>query len=173
MPSKEGDKDTEIKVRESTAITILLAAGNELYFYDGMPNPDGSDYKNPDFLKQTTYKADGLREILMKKNAGTFEAIQELKAKKEKGEITEEQFKDESKKVHDAAKEAKKAPTIMIKSTELAVYKNLVDVLDEMLICNIGAYAIIDITDGDRYLLYEKTKYGEYLTEAQRAQAAR
>ncbi|MDR0546337.1 MAG: biopolymer transporter ExbD [Dysgonamonadaceae bacterium] len=175
MPSKENDKDptTQTKVRESTAVTVILGAENTLYYYTGMPNEDGSDYKNPNFLTETTYKADGLRDLLLKKNAGTYEAIQELKAKKEREEITEEVFREESKKVQDEAKKAKKAPTIMIKATELSTYKNLVDVLDEMLICNIGAYAIIDISDGDRYLLYEKTKYGEYLTEKQRAEAAR
>ncbi|MDR1683525.1 MAG: biopolymer transporter ExbD [Candidatus Symbiothrix sp.] len=174
MPSKENDEKTnQTKVRESTAITVILGAENTLYYYEGMPKEDGSDYKNPDFLKETTYTAEGLRAVLLKKNEGTYEAIQELKAQKEREEITDEVFREESKKVQDKAKEAKKAPTIMIKATELSTYKNLVDVLDEMLICNIGAYAIIDISDGDRYLLYEKTKYGEYLTEAQRAQANR
>ncbi|GHU69844.1 biopolymer transporter ExbD [Bacteroidia bacterium] len=174
MPSKENpDHINDTKVRESTAVTVILGAENTIYYYEGMPKEDGSDYKNPDFLKETTYSADGFRSILLKKNAGTYEKIQELKSKKEKEEITEEQFREQSKKVQDEAKTAKIAPTVMVKATELSTYRNLVDVLDEMLICNIGAYAIIDITDGDRYLLYEKTKYGEYLTEKQRAEAAR
>jgi len=43
--------------------------------------------------------------------------------------------------------------------------------LDEMLVCNIGAYAIVDLEPGDRYLLYQKTQDADYLTDQQRAQA--
>jgi len=66
-------------------------------------------------------------------------------------------------------KKLKIAPTVIIKPTELSSYKNLVDVIDEMLICHIGAYTILDLSDGDRYLLYKKTSKGEYLSDAQRA----
>jgi len=57
----------------------------------------------------------------------------------------------------------------MIKAAEKSTYKNLVDALDEMLVTNIGAYAIVDITDGDRYLLFNKTKNPNYLSEKQLA----
>ena len=41
----------------------------------------------------------------------------------------------------------------MIKADEKAKYKNLVDILDEMNICNIGRYAIVDITPEDKQLI--------------------
>ena len=47
----------------------------------------------------------------------------------------------------------KKAPIVIIKATDDATYKNLIDILDEMAICNIGRYAIVDITDYDKELL--------------------
>ncbi|GHV10783.1 biopolymer transporter ExbD [Bacteroidia bacterium] len=174
MPSK--DKVTEeesTKVGESTALTLILAGNNELYYYEGMPNPDGSDYKNPDFLKDSSYGTgtEGVRQLLLKKNAGTYEKIQELKTKLQDKQITDEEFSEQSAEIQNKAmKELRIAPTVMIKATELASYKNLVDALDEMLICNIGAYAVIDMSDGDRYLLYKKTDDGAYLTEEQRAQ---
>ena len=39
-----------------------------------------------------------------------------------------------------------------------ASYRNLIDALDEMIICDIGRYAIVDITEGDLFLMenYEK-----------------
>ncbi|KAA6311194.1 hypothetical protein EZS27_037632, partial [termite gut metagenome] len=86
--------------------------------------------------------------------------------------ITEQEFKEQSVKIQDEAmKKLKIAPTVMIKVSDLATYKNMVDALDEMTICNIGVYAVIDLADGDRHLLYRKTSNGEYLTEAQRAAA--
>ncbi len=47
----------------------------------------------------------------------------------------------------------KKAPIVIIKATNDATYKNLIDILDEMAICNIGRYAIVDITDYDLELI--------------------
>ena len=47
----------------------------------------------------------------------------------------------------------KKAPIVIIKATNDASYKNLIDVLDEMAICNIGRYAIVDITEYDLELI--------------------
>jgi len=35
---------------------------------------------------------------------------------------------------------------VVIKADDKSKFKNLVDILDEMLICNIGRYAIVDIT---------------------------
>jgi biopolymer transport protein ExbD len=47
----------------------------------------------------------------------------------------------------------KSAPIVVIKATDNASYKNLVDVLDEMAICSIGSYAIVDITSYDLGLI--------------------
>ncbi|MDR0843952.1 MAG: biopolymer transporter ExbD [Tannerella sp.] len=175
MPSKDiVDDSQKEKVRESGAVTIILGGDNKLYYYEGMPKEDGSSYADSSFLQLTPYGAEGIRTVLLRKNSGTYELIQELKDKKQKLEITEEQFREESKKIQEEALNVKKiAPTIMIKPTDLSTYKNLVDVLDEMLICNIGAYAIIELSEGDRYLLFKKTDNPEYLTEKQRAEATK
>ena len=172
MPTKDTpEAGLENKVRESTAITIIMGADNEIYYYLGMPAEDGSSYEDPNFLVQSEYGETGIRKLLLDKNAGTFEKIQELKEKLQNLEITDEQYRDMAREIQEKAiKEDKTAPTVMIKPTDLASYKNMVDALDEMLVCNIGAYAIIDLSDGDRYLLYKKTNNGEYLTEEQRSQ---
>ena len=172
MPTKDKPEDgMENKVRETGAITLLLGANNELYYYLGMPADDGSSYDDPNFLTQTTYSEEGIRALLLEKNKGPYEEIQALKMQLQGLEINDSIFRERSKEVQEKAiKETKTAPTIMIKPTEMATYKNMVDALDEMLVCNIGAYAVIDIADGDRHLLYKKTDNPEYLTEEQRNQ---
>lgn len=45
--------------------------------------------------------------------------------------------------------------TIIIKASDNASYKNLVDALDEMNICSIGKYVIDKINDNDLKLLKE------------------
>lgn len=183
MPSKDNiDKDNANKARESTAVTILIGAKDEVYYFLGMIdslNPEKS-YNDPNFLKKSDYapdSPDGLRTLLLEKNKGTYEKIQELKKQKENLQINDTTFTNRVKEIQtEAMKDLKIAPTVMIKPTDQSTYKNLVDVLDEMLVCNIGAYAIVDITDGDRYLLYMKTKDADpknaagYLTDKQRAE---
>lgn len=167
MDDKDMTEDTKTKVKESGAVTLLLGANDEIYYYLGIPK-DQSTYDDSTYLVTSSYDANGIRKILLEKNSGTYEKIQDLKAQLKAEQISDSVFKEKSKEVQLAAKEY--APTVMIKPTDLSTYKNMVDALDEMLITNIGAYAIVDLTDGDRFFLYQRTGNKEYLTEAQRAE---
>ncbi|MDR0505799.1 MAG: biopolymer transporter ExbD [Dysgonamonadaceae bacterium] len=167
MPSKDKPiEGNENKVRESGAVTLLLGTDNEIYYYFGMLKDEV--YQDTTFLKQTAYGADGIRKILLEKNTGTYEKIQELKVQLHNKEIPDSIFKKKTNEIQDEAmKVLKIAPTVMIKPTDFSSYKNMVDALDEMVVCNIGTYAVMDLVDGDRYLLYKKTNNPIYLTEEQ------
>jgi biopolymer transport protein ExbD len=167
MPSKDKPEEgMENKVRETTAITVLLGSDNQVFYYLGGATTES--YDDPEFLTTTSYDVDGLRQLLLEKNKGTFEEIEALKIQKQKNEISEEEYNQKTKEIQEfALKEKKTAPSVMIKPSDLATYKNAVDVLDEMLVCNIGFYSLLDIEDGDRHLLYKKTGNPEYLTEKQ------
>jgi biopolymer transport protein ExbD len=168
FPAKDEVKEEEEnKVRNSTAVTLLLGDNDELYYYEGELKEES--YTIPDFLKPMGWGVDSLRAYLLDRNKGTYEKIEELRKQMKENEINEEQFLAQSKEIQDnAMKVEKTAPTIMIKPSDLATFMNMVDALDEMLICNIGSYAVMDITDGERHLLYEMTKNPEYLTEEKR-----
>jgi biopolymer transport protein ExbD len=167
MDDKDVKQEEKTKVKESGAVTLLLGANNELYYYLGIPQ-DAATYADSTYLVTSSYGANGIRTLLLEKNSGTYEQIQDLKAQFNAQAFPDSVFRAKTKEVQEAAKEY--APTIMIKPTELSTYENMVDALDEMLITNIGAYAIVDLTDGDRYFLYQRTGNKEYLTEAQRAE---
>jgi len=176
MPAKDDrlTDEEKSKVRESTAVTLLLGTNDELYYYEGMIDEEGAAYENTNFLKSTGYGVEGLRKLLMEKNSGTYELIQDLKVRLKNLEINDVEFGEQVNEIQEKAmKELKIAPSVMIKPTEQSSYKNLVDALDEMLVCNVGFYAIVDLDDGDRYLLYKKTDNSEYLTEQQRADASK
>ena len=172
MPTKDDVKDEDkSKVKESTAITLLLGADNQLYYYEGMPNVDGSDYDNPEFLHLSAYGAgeNGVRNFLISRNQGSYEDIRALVIQRKNLELNEEQYNEKVKEIHDKAKKENTAPVVIIKPSDLASYSNMVDALDEMAIANIGAYTIAELEDGDRHLLFRKTNNTEYLTEQQRA----
>ena len=40
----------------------------------------------------------------------------------------------------------KNSTMVLIKTDDMAKYKNVVDILDEMAICTIGKYALVDIS---------------------------
>jgi biopolymer transport protein ExbD len=75
--------------------------------------------------------------------------VEELKKEKALKEMAEEEFQKRKNELMGD----KKAPIVIIKATNDASYRNLIDVLDEMAICNIGRYAIVDITEYDLELI--------------------
>ena len=146
MPTNDPDitDDQKSLVKASQAITLLLAGDDRIFYYEGEPKYD--DYTS---LKETSYDADGIRAVLMQKNAAAVNQVRALKQQKLNLEISDEEYK---KQVSDI-KNAKGTPTVIIKATDDASYKNLIDALDEMQICNIGKYVITDIAEGDEFLM--------------------
>ena len=152
MPRKDLlNEQEQNKVKASKAMTILLGKEGRVYYYMGEP-----DYENPDMVQETDFSPNGLRAILLGRNQVVMQKIRELKQKKANLEISNEEYLKEAAEI----RKDKDSPVILIKATDFANYKNLIDVLDEMQICNIGRFAIMDITPGDLRLLQDKTHDG-------------
>jgi biopolymer transport protein ExbD len=146
MPSNDKDitEEQQTKVKASQAITLLLGSEDKLYYYEGEP-----DYKDYSSLKQTTYKPDGLRALLLKRNRQAVQKVNDLKQQKLNMKISAEEYTKQVAEI----KQGKDTPVVIIKATDESTYKNLIDALDEMQICNIGKYVIVDIVDADKFLL--------------------
>lgn len=128
----------------SKTITLLLTGDNSVYYYQGIP-----DYEDPNTLKLASLTDNSLRNILLDKNTMISNQVKELKQKKVKKEITDTQFKQELSNI----KKSKEGVTVIVKPTDQAAYSDLVNTLDEMQICSVGRYAVVDLAEGDRYLL--------------------
>jgi biopolymer transport protein ExbD len=154
MPSNDKSltEAQQSKVKASEAITLLLNADDKLYYYEGEPN-----YKDYTSLKESSYDADGLRATLLTRNSDAVRQVKALKAQKENLEIADSVYTRRLSEI----KGGKGTPTVIIKATDAASYKNLIDVLDEMQICNIGKYVITDITPGDTFLIKNYNEKGE------------
>lgn len=146
MPSndKKISKDDQPPVKASQAVTLVLAGGDSLFYYEGQPN-----YKDFNSLKLSSYSPDGLRAYLLNKNRDAVIKINELKDKKMQLKISQEAY---TKQVSDI-KGGKNTPVVIIKAADNANYKNLIDALDEMQICNIGKYVIDKITPAELFLM--------------------
>lgn len=161
MPDDEIKKDEKPDTKESQAMTIILGADNKVYYYTGKPKEE--DYQDYTTLKETTYPSatdGGFRDVLAQRNSKIIDAMRKLKADKadKSKKMSDDDFKERAKEI----RADKDGQVVVIKATEGATYANLVDVLDEMAICSVGRYAVVDMADGDNYLLENYLTKGEF-----------
>lgn len=144
MPVKTDIPEDKMKVKASQAVTLLLAENDKIVYYfinekTGEPEtPVITDF-SPGGIRATILKKN--KELLDKANANNYDSIPILKEMYRLNQIPE----DEMKQRISAIKANKEALIVVIKADDKAKFKNLVDILDEMIICNIGRYAIVDI----------------------------
>ncbi len=142
MPSdKKVLEEDKTVAKASQAISIILGKDDIVYYYFG--KTEGAK------LLKTNYAPDGLRKILLAKNFDVAKQVEDLKNEKNRTHMKEEDFQ----KRISAIRANKNAPVVRIMATDDSNYKNLVDALDEMNICSISRYAIVDFDEPDKELL--------------------
>jgi biopolymer transport protein ExbD len=150
MPEKD-DKENKIapKIEADRTINILVSGNDKIYYYFGLADP-----KQPlPQLISSNYSKDGIRKMLLQRNILVFKAVKELRDKVIRGD---EVMADSTltRKVKELKKTVDpKAPIILIKADEKAKYKNLVDIIDEMAICTVANYAVVDINDLEKAMI--------------------
>ena len=166
MPSNDkniSDQDRNA-AKASQTITMFVCGNDKIYHVDGIPN-----YDDPSCLKETSWGREGIRKVLIEHRtedgstpvADIMAAKIELDKKKlaNPAQYPDSIYDRELTKIKkgelaDYGGEAKvPTMTIIIKCTDEASYKNMVDALDEMAICSIGTYVIDKINDDDQALL--------------------
>lgn len=124
MPKDTKDEKEQNKVKESTALTILLGKKDRVYYYAGLAQ-DPNASADPEFFKATTFaNKNGIRDVIIKK-------------------------RDEVAKLRNAKGEPEDV-VVIIKADDDATYKDFVDILDEMAINRIQRYATVDISEQDK-----------------------
>lgn len=149
MPLKEDVPDEEkTKFKESQTMTIILGENDKIYYYFGINNP---------VVDSTNFSAAGIRKVLLTESTKRNPLVDSVNVYKSM--IVNKQFntqtpdKDAAKKNIARIKAYKDGLICVIKAKEESKYKNLIDILDEMSICNVGRYAVVDITPQDIQLL--------------------
>lgn len=134
LPDKEDKKEPEkdIKVDQKRTMTIIMGKDNQIKWFHGLletPEPGGAP-------TNAVYGKNGLRKEILKRVVSVNEYCQTLPTyKKGDGLI------------------------VIIKPSKKSTYRNLVDVLDEMAICKVPSYAIVnDITPEEQKLVDEMNK---------------
>ena len=148
MPSnKENINDANrSQVAASKAITIMITENRTLYYFKGKPTDDN--------LVKTTFGKDGIRAVLMEANSAAQQEKAKLDAKYatmqssnvQQAEKNKAWYMDQLKEIRNGAN----TPDVIIKPSDKATYKDLIDVLDEMNNCSIGRYVIDKFVPADQ-----------------------
>ena len=128
MP-KDTKNDEELnKAKESGALTIMLGKNNGVYYYEGQLLPDGSNFKTANFATIRQEIIDKKKEVIKTHVHDSNCPKIWAENKGDKNSCLDRDF------------------VVVIKPDEDAIYRNTVDMLDEMTINNVKRYAMVDIT---------------------------
>lgn len=141
MPEKDAPKDQKgPEIPAFRTLNILLTADHKVYYYIGNADP-----KKPPLptLNKTDFSKDGIRKVLLDKNRDLFTKIAEYREKRLTGKLVVADTTADNE-IKRFKKEDHKGPIVLIKADEKAKYKDIVNAIDEMAICNIASYAVVD-----------------------------
>jgi len=121
MPKEDG---TSAPQKESKVLTILLGAADKIYWYEGL---------QVDRMDSTAFDSDGLRQLILMKK-------EKVAAQWGMQNFTDPQTGETRQGSH---------LNVIIKPSKNSRYKNLVDALDEMAICQVRYYCIMDPSEAE------------------------
>lgn len=158
IPFPKDDPENKHPQKVNNAITFILTDNDGIYYYNGEFYPEGNDKGQPATkLTKTDWGPEGLHKLLLDRNKETINIIKDLEEKRQKHEIADTTYQRlaiaaQGRKA-DPSKGLPAALTVLIKTDDKATYKDVVDVIDEVKICNIGIYAIVDISPKEMELV--------------------
>jgi biopolymer transport protein ExbD len=159
FPAKPKTIEEQIKINNALTFIMTKEGKDEkedgIYYYAGEFYPIANKAgKPPTTLTRTDFSKDGLHKLLLDRNKPTIDAINLLEEKYKKKEIADTTYKRLA--IHE--KGLKEALTVLIKADDKAVYKEVIDAIDELNVCNVGKYAIVDIMQEELDLINSTKK---------------
>lgn len=149
-------EDTKNLPEVKNGVTFLLTKDDKIFYYVGQFYAAGNEKgAPPTVLQETNFSPDGLHKLLMEQNKWANDEIADLTAKNKSKQLADTTFK----RMAMEATANTKAITVLIKTDDQATYKNAIDMLDELKICNVGKRVLgVDMMASEYALLQEKIK---------------
>jgi biopolymer transport protein ExbD len=137
---KKNEKVEPPKIAESRTINIILGPANKVFWYPGRVK----DAKNPPILQETDFSDQGIRKLLLDRNKLLFKKVAAFKESmtKENPTMSRDTLLANISRFRRADDSG---PIVLIKAYKEARYANVVDIIDEMNICNIVRFVLADI----------------------------
>lgn len=142
VPAKKEDLPDQNKTKFPAKLTlnILLGENNRIFWYEGVDKKD-----DVPTINRTTYGRNGLRKVLLEKNDKLNKEIKALEKQVMDGKLPEDSLAPVVSRLKQNSIKGASAYGILavIKPASKSTYKNLVDVFDELNICNAATYALV------------------------------
>jgi biopolymer transport protein ExbD len=135
VPKKVQDEKDQLDIKASNAMSILLGKSRGIYYYFGQLEPDGSNFLSSTFNDIRKVIADKRKEVMSRHIHEP--SCEEIWAKNngDKNSCKDKDF------------------VVVIKPNTEATYASTIDVLDEMAINGVKAFAVVDIGPGENDLI--------------------
>jgi biopolymer transport protein ExbD len=133
--------DVKTKVQDTLSLTLVLDKDAIVYYYNGQLKLS-TDSNN---IMQTDFSDAGLRKLLLDRNHFVLNNIKPLESEHNNHKIPDTTYG----RLKDIAEGNKYALFVIIKTDSITKYINVVNALDEMNICNVGKYSLIDASPDD------------------------
>jgi biopolymer transport protein ExbD len=159
FPAKPPPNQPPMKVNNALTFIVTREGKDDkedgIYYYYGEfygpNNPKGLPVTT---FTKTNFSKDGLHKILLDRNKPTIDALNKLEERYKRKEIVDTTYK----RLAIAEQGKREALTVLIKADDKAIYKNVIDAIDELKICNVGKYAIVDMSQPELNILNEIKK---------------
>jgi biopolymer transport protein ExbD len=153
FPAPPPPNEPPIEVKNG--LNIILTKDHKIFYYKGQFNAVGNAQGKPATeLTETTFSPEGLHKIILEMNGYAHDEIAKLENKVKNKQIADSTFK----RLAMDAKGDKRSLTALIKTDDQATYKDVIDAVDELNVCMVGKYVIIDMSAPEYALLTEKIK---------------
>lgn len=137
FPEKLEKDNPNVKPPEiKDGLTILLTANDNIFYYTGALNKETE-------LIRSDYTKNGLRKLLIEKNAPLIEKLKKLQIEladvKEGDTATRNRIEKQAKDEQMLSK-----LVVLVKHDQDATYENVIDIVDEFLITQVAKYFVVD-----------------------------
>jgi biopolymer transport protein ExbD len=139
------------EVDKDRALNIILVAGDKVLWYNGLADPRKPPLPT---LNETDFSDEGIRKVVLHRNKDLFIQIEQMNKDLVEGKIKLPRDSVESRRLKMKTRDTK-GPVILIKAADDVKYHNIVDIIDEMAICNVARYALVDINDLEKKMVAE------------------
>jgi biopolymer transport protein ExbD len=149
LPEKNIDKPSQTEIPKWRAVNIILDENDRVFYYNGLADPTKPPIPT---VIESDFSKDGIRKMLLDRNKVLFKAIEDLNNDVLTGKLV---FSKDTldQRLRNLRTNDNVGPIVLIKATDKVKYKNIVDIIDEMAICNIARYSLTEMNSFEVKLL--------------------
>jgi biopolymer transport protein ExbD len=148
LPEKPKENEKPPELDKSRALNIILVEHDKILWYNGLADPN----KILPTLAETNFTKEGVRKLLLQRNKELYGKISKLNKDVVEGKIKIPRDTLEAR-IKRMQRDDRIGPIVLIKAADSVKYRNLVDIMDEMVITNVARSSLVDINQVEKMMV--------------------